>query len=264
MQSSVVGTATPLPCPNCRQAMDNRVLPRSSQGDVSVDLCLPCAGIWFDHFESVQLSPAAVIDLFKEIHAHAQQAAQPAATRLECPRCKDGLSLSFDLGKAGRFSYYRCERCDGRFTPFFQFLREKQFVRSLTPAELQRIRDQVRQITCSSCGAPIDLEHQSECRYCHTPVSFLDAEAVERAMKMWSAAEDRRRQGPSPEALADAMLKMQLRPSDTDRWPSLPATTGLGRRLPMAGLDPGPATAVGLGLDLVALGIHAVAQLFEP
>jgi hypothetical protein len=38
--------------------------------------------------------------------------------------------------KAGRFSYWRCPDEHGRLTPFFQFLREKQFVRSLTPAEL--------------------------------------------------------------------------------------------------------------------------------
>ena len=36
--------------------------------------------------------------------------------------------------------------------------------------ELQRVRSQVRQITCSECGAPIDLEHDTQCKYCHAPI----------------------------------------------------------------------------------------------
>jgi hypothetical protein len=245
-----------IPCPNCRQPMHTQDLERNDHGTVRVELCFTCAGIWFDHLSSVELAPAAVIELFKEIQSHRDDARQPVANQLTCPRCDGALVLSYDLSKSGRFSYFRCMRGDGRYTPFFQFLREKQFVRSLTAAELQRVRSQVRQICCSQCGAPIDLEHSSECKFCHAPVSFLDPGAVEKAVQMWSEAESRRRVGPTPEALGDALLRIRL-PQQQSASPGLQ----LGGHL----LDDIGAhgTSAGLGLDLVAMGIHAIGRLFE-
>jgi hypothetical protein len=242
-----------IPCPNCRQPMQTEDLERNEHGTVRVELCFACAGIWFDHLASAELAPAAVIGLFKEIQSHRDDPRQPVADQLTCPRCDSALALSYDLSKSGRFSYFRCLQGDGRFTPFFQFLREKQFVRSLTPAELQRVRSQVRQICCSQCGAPIDLEHSSECKYCHAPVSFLDPGAVEKAMQMWTQAENRRRLGPTPEAIGDALQRMQLPPQQS----TLPGAQ-LGSHL----LDVGAHGAgAGPGLDLVAMGIHAISRL---
>ena len=251
-------TAAPtIVCPNCHGSMQPQEFDRHDEGTVRVDLCFGCAGIWFDHLASVQLAPGAVISLFKEIYAHKDDARRPRESHLQCPRCADALVQSFDLGKSGRFTYFRCVGGDGRFTPFFQFLREKQFVRTLNAAELQRVRAQVRQITCSECGAPIDLEHSSECKYCHAPVSFLDSDAVEKAVKLWSAAEDRRHLGPTPGAVADAMLALRL-PHD-DKPAS--ATTGLTNGIFMGGIEaPGGPR---LGLDLVAAGIHAIGHLFD-
>ena len=138
--------AAPIACPNCRQPMPFRDLERNDRGTVRVDLCFQCAGIWFDKLGSVQLAPSGVIELFKEIHAQQKSSPQPVAPHLSCPRCEGPLELGYDLVKTGRFSDFRCLRGDGRFTPFMQFLREKQFVRDLTQAELQKIRTQVRQI----------------------------------------------------------------------------------------------------------------------
>jgi len=247
-----------IPCPNCSQQMQTRDLEQNYHGVVRVDLCFSCAGIWFDHLGSVELAPAAVIELFKEIHTHLDDARQPVATRLGCPRCGDALSPAFDLAKSGRFSYFRCPRGDGRYTPFFQFLREKQFVRSLTTAELQRVRSQVRQIRCSECGAPIDLEHSSQCKYCHAPVSFLDPDAVEKAMRMWSDAENRRHLGTTPGALGDALQRIQLPHAEP------PASPGvhLGSHL-LAGASTPRAAGASLGPDLVAIGIQAIGRLFE-
>jgi hypothetical protein len=249
-------TLPTIACPNCRQAMQTQDLEKIDHGTVQVELCFGCAGIWFDHLASLQLAPAAVIELFKEIHEHPDAGRQTAASHLKCPRCSDELALSFDLCKSGRFSYYRCLRGDGRFTPFFQFLREKQFVRSLTAAELERIRSQVRQVTCSQCGAPIDLEHESQCRYCHAPVSLLDPEAVEKAMRMWSDAENRRHLAPTPEALQDALLRVQ------HTQQSASAGGLLGSRIMMAGIGT-RGGAGGLGQDLVSLGIYAIGRLFQ-
>jgi hypothetical protein len=243
--------------------MQTRDLEQNYHGEVRVELCFACAGIWFDHLGSVQLAPAAVIELFKEIHSHLNDARQPVANRLPCPRCGEALALGYDLSKAGKFSYYRCPRGDGRYTPFFQFLREKQFVRDLTTAEVQRVRSQVRQIRCSECGAPIDLEQSSQCKYCHAPVSFLDPEAVERAARMWSSADNRRHLGPNPEALGNALLAIQL--------PHMNQPSASGVRA-LANLLDGPlrdgygAHGTGAGaeltLDLVALGVRAIGRLF--
>jgi hypothetical protein len=224
--------------------MQTQSLEKHGKGTVQLDLCFACAGIWFDHLESVQLAPGAVIGLFKEIYAHRDEAPQPQATRQACPRCRDTLVLSFDVSKTGQFSYFRCPHGDGRFTPFFQFLREKQFVRNLTELELRHLRSQIRQIRCSECGAPIDLEHDSVCKFCRAPVSFLDAEAVEKAVHMWSSAADRRPVASTPTALGDTLQHM--------RFAQRVKVPALGN--PDAGVA---------GLDLIAHGIHAIGRLFE-
>ena len=233
--------------------MQSEVFEQNYHGDVTVDLCFSCAGIWFDRSESTRLSADAVVKLFKQIYEHRTAPAQPVAKTLACPRCAIPLELGFDLCKSGRFSYFRCKRGDGRFTPFFQFLREKHFVRSLTAAEIQRVRAEVRQINCSGCGAPVDLEQSSQCKYCHAPVSFLDPEAVEKAFRGWSEAASRR---PSPEALATALLPAHFPQGE----PHVAARVRLGARLlsGLSGLGP-----VAEGLDLVAIGMQAVGRLFN-
>ena len=254
---SNIDAVSTISCPNCRQQMEAQDFERHDHGAVRIDLCFTCDGIWFDHLESMQLAPAAVIELFKEIYTHRHGIRQPLTTRLSCPRCRDELALSFDLSKSGRFSYFRCPRGDGRFTPFLQFLREKQFLRSLTEVELQRVRSQVRQIRCSECGAPIDLEHDSQCRYCHAPVSFLDPEAVEKAVRMWSDAESRRQLGSTSEVLGSALQRIQLHHADQ----AAPPAAHLGNRLLLANAG-APDGGTGPMLDLVALGIHAIGRLF--
>jgi hypothetical protein len=236
--------------------MESEDLERHDQGVIQVDLCFACAGIWFDHLVSVLLAPAAVIQLFKQIYAHRDDARRPVSNSLSCPRCGDALVLNFDLSKSGRFSYFACHRDGGRFTPFFQFLREKQFVRSLTAGELQRVRSQVRQITCSQCGAPIDLEHETECKYCHAPVSFLDSDAVQKALQMWSDSEARRGLAAVAPALGDAR-----RIPGTEHPLSAQARLGDQLLMPVAGAPEFGGS--GLGPDLVARGIHAIGRLFD-
>ena len=234
--------ASRIHCPNCRKEMQSENLERHDHGLARVDLCFTCGGLWFDHLVSVQLAPAAVIGLFKEIYAHRDDARQPVAAHMNCPHCTGVLVLSYDLGKAGRFSYFTCPKGEGRYTPFFQFLREKQFVRSLTSVELQRVRAQVRQIRCSECGAPVDLEHENQCSFCHAPVSFLDSEAVEKAVRMWSEANSRRNMVPPSQTMVDALRPTQHSFND---------------RILLSGIE-----KADLLPDLVSWGIHAIGKLF--
>ena len=201
--------------------MEARTLSSVTGTELQIDACHPCHAFWFDRNESLLLAPGAVIELFQDIHRHRDDARRPLAAQSKCPRCSTMLLLTHDIGKAGRFVYYRCPHDHGRLTPFSEFLREKQFVRSLSPAELARVRAELKTVRCSGCGAPIDLERESACGFCHAPVSILDPDAVERALKMWSDAEARRTR-PTREKLAEALLdlgKIQSKARrDAQRW----------------------------------------------
>jgi len=186
--------------------MQTRKFPRTSYGDVEVDLCTDCRVFWFDKGESTQLSASAVIVLFREIHGLSAADRRPMSSVPGCPRCGTHLVLAHDIVKSGRLTYYRCPNDHGRLTPFYQFLREKRFVRDLGAGELAELRARIRQVSCSNCGAPIDLERSSCCEYCQSPVAILDQDAVEKALREWGTQATAEAAGPDPAKLADAMV----------------------------------------------------------
>ena len=81
------------------------------------------------------------------------------------------------------FTYYRCRYGHGRFTPYAQFLREKNFIRPLEAAEMSRLRAAVSTVRCVSCGGPVPIDRVAVCPYCGAPVMLLDPEAVAKALK---------------------------------------------------------------------------------
>ena len=124
---------------------------------IEIEACAPCNLLWFDQHESTRLAPAAILDLFKYISAAASGPRTALASNFRCPRCSYALSFSHDLQRTTRFTYWRCPRDSGQLMTFQQFLRAKNFVRTPSPQELVRLRETVRQISCSQCGAPIAL-----------------------------------------------------------------------------------------------------------
>jgi Zn-finger nucleic acid-binding protein len=180
-------------CPSCGSQMSRQSFERKSVGQVDLDLCFDCHAIWFDQYESAQLTPGSVLALFRKIHEHRDAPTRPVADNLRCPECRVRLVLTQDVQRTNRISYYRCSRAHGRFTTFFQFLREKNFVRSLTPAEINRLKVHVAQVRCSGCGAPVDLARDSQCSYCRSPISILDAEAVRKTLAELDDQEQRRK-----------------------------------------------------------------------
>jgi hypothetical protein len=174
-------------------------------GAVEIELCFACHALWFDQFESAQLTPGAVIELFGEIHAHHDQPPRPLAVECRCPRCRQRLKLTQDIQRGNRIAYYRCPEGHGRLSTFIQFLREKNFVRSLTGPEVTQLRATVAQVRCSSCGAPVSVERDAQCGYCRAPIAILDAEAVRRTLDDLNAAE-RKRVQVDPAAAMDALL----------------------------------------------------------
>ena len=198
------------PCPSCAASMTTTRLPRRPHGEASIDLCAPCRALWFDGFESVQLTPGATLALLKSIHEAENVSALPLKARLACPRCAGALALTRDLARTSRFSYFRCGRGHGRYTPFVQFLLEKGFVRPLPPREVERLREAVRTIRCNGCGAAIDLGRDTACPYCRAPIAVLDRDALAETVASLTAAESARHPV-DPVALAAAL-------ADVDRF----------------------------------------------
>ena len=223
---------------------------RNVVGQVALDICYPCNAIWFDAMESTQLTPGSIIELFRQIHQHRDDGRRLLSAKCNCPVCASTLMLVNDLQRSVRFSYYRCPEGHGRLTSFFQFLREKQFVRSLTPGELSGLKAKVVQIRCSSCGAPIDLQKDTACSYCRSPVSILDPDAVEKMLQELRDKEARRL-APAPVNLGDQTF-------DTRRGTRPGAVAG-----PFTWTGPAEPGS-GFGVDLLAYSISSLARaLFE-
>jgi Zn-finger nucleic acid-binding protein/uncharacterized Zn finger protein (UPF0148 family) len=237
-------------CPSCSSPMNEERFERNVVGQVALDICYPCNAIWFDPMESTQLTPGSIIELFRQIHQHRNDGRRLFSEKSSCPVCTRTLQLVNDLERSVRFSYYRCPEGHGRLTSFFQFLREKQFVRSLTAVELSGLKAKVVQIRCSSCGAPIDLQKDTACPYCRSPVSVLDPDAVDKMLQQLQYKEQHR------------LMPDPANPGNR------PVDTGRGTR-PSGFADPfiwtGPAeSSSGLGVDLLAHSISSLARaLFD-
>lgn len=221
-------------CPGCGAGMLTREFERQQAGAVALDFCFPCQVVWFDAFESQQLTPGGILEVFKTLHEERAATRNTLPALLACPRCESRLALTHDLQHTTRFVYFRCEFGHGRLTPFFQFLLEKNFVRPLSGAELSALKAKVRTVQCSNCGAPLDLEHDAACRYCGSPISILDPDAVTATVRELGAAQAR------------------LNTVDVDQLAAALAMT-----------PPRDDSAPGLVVDLVAGGLAVIAALLR-
>jgi DNA-directed RNA polymerase subunit RPC12/RpoP len=169
--------------------MTSMTLDRRMGGEVEIDVCKPCQALWFDRYESLQLSPGSTLRLMKFIGEQKQvgKAADPQALR--CPRCGDHLAFTHDLQGNTRFTYWRCEE-HGRFIDFLNFLREKNFIRVLSHEEVMKLREEVQIVNCSNCGAPIDLAKASTCTHCGSPISILDMKQPKQLLEQLKNASE--------------------------------------------------------------------------
>jgi len=211
-------------------------LARDPLAPVTVDTCDNCQALWLDATESQQLTPGTLIELFRTISASRpqQRAAFPAL--LPCPRCTTPLTLTRDVNQTTRCTYYRCRRDHGRFTPYAQFLREKNFIRPIESAELARLRATVSTVRCVSCGGPVALDRSAVCPYCGAPVMLLDPDAVSKALAALDSAEAQRTETKS--LTGDGII----------------AIANVERELARDRRE----SDIGLGIDLVAVGLHAL------
>jgi len=156
---------------------------------IEVDLCEPCQSLWFDGKENLQLTPGATLALFRAIGEHVRKPEPYDAELARCPRCKARLRRTQDLQRATRFEYLKCPKDHGRLSTFFDFLKEKDFIRPLTPQQINELRKNVQIVNCSNCGAPIDLAKGTACAHCRSPLSMLDMNQAERLVEQLQKAD---------------------------------------------------------------------------
>ena len=169
---------------------------------LTIDVCTPCQAFWFDEHKDLQLSPAATLELMKYIGEHSGSPKPSLSPSLVCPRCGAALTLAHNMARSVRFVYWVCPNQHGHFIAFFEFLKEKNFIHPLSPVEIQHLRESVQTVNCSSCGAAINLQTNSVCPYCHSPICILDLKAQQQMLAQLKDAA-----APKP---VDPTLPMQL------------------------------------------------------
>jgi hypothetical protein len=173
---------------------------------IEIDMCAGCRAIWFDRFEDFRLTPGATLKIFGVISEPPGGPIAPFPTAPHCPRCNAPLLLTHDIQRNTRFQYLRCDGGHGRLMTFVDFLREKDFVRPLTPPQLEELRQNVQTINCSNCGASINLVKDSVCGHCGSAVSMLDLQQMTRTVGQLQAAASGRQPSdgaPAPAAPRD-------------------------------------------------------------
>jgi hypothetical protein len=150
-----------------------------------------------------------------------------------------------------RFTYWRCPADHGHFITFLEFLREKNFVRPLSPAEIEDLKRNVRSVTCSACGAPVDLVKGSTCGYCRAPVSMLDAKQVDAALATLKQEDARRDE--VQKGATDPALYMRL----------LQDRAAVAREFSRMEGEPHFSYELGDGGNLVEDGINALVSLLK-
>jgi DNA-directed RNA polymerase subunit RPC12/RpoP len=169
---------------------------------ITIDACDACQAFWFDTSESPRLTPASTLKLFSLIAEALPHRSGSIGRVLKCPRCSSRLLETEDMQRNTRFGYHRCPHGHGRFTTFFNFLREKDFVRPLSAPQLDELRRNVQTVHCSNCGAPVDLATGSSCGHCGSPLSILDMQQAEHLVAQLRRATEPR--------TVDAALPLEL------------------------------------------------------
>ncbi len=205
-QRSAGGTIS---CPSCQAPMTVVDLQGHGGRSIAIDMCTACHAFWFDRHESLRLAPASTLRLFSLIGEHT--AAKPAFSGvLRCPRCQARLLKTQDRQRGTAFGYWRCDQGHGRFITYFDFLREKNFIRPLSGDQLRELRESVQSVNCSNCGAPIDLNKATTCSSCGSPLSMIDLKQAEGLMEQLRKASEPRPIDPAlPLELARARREVE-------------------------------------------------------
>jgi hypothetical protein len=184
---------------------------------VGVDMCTPCQAFWFDKYEELKLSAGSTLKLMKLIGERASATRTAYSNALACPRCHSHLVFTHDLQRNTKFNYWRCGNEHGRFIGFLDFLREKNFIRSLSAQEISELKEKIQSVNCANCGAAINLATDSVCAHCGSPISILDVKQPQQWL-------NELKQAPEPLTFDPALFK--IKPT-ADENPASLILTGL-------------------------------------
>ena len=182
----------------------------------AIDICHVCQSFWFDAHESLTLTPGSTLRLFRIIGQKIGRPLRASADLAKCPRCKSRLRRTHDIQRTTKFEYLSCPHGHGRLTTFFDFLREKDFIRPLTPQQIEELRRNVGSVNCANCGAPVDLTTGAACGHCGTALSMLDMKQAETLVAQLQKAEDRAHQ-PVDRALPLELERVRRQTENTFR-----------------------------------------------
>ena len=226
-------------CPRCGKAMQTHTLGGHLGRDVEVDVCVPCQSIWFDAKENLQLPPGATLALFRLIGENVSRPSPQDGDIAKCPRCNGQLRRTRDMQRNTRFEYFRCPNNHGRLSTFFEFLKEKDFIKPLNAQELAELRKNLASINCSNCGAPVDLARRTDCAHCGSPLSMLDLRQAEKLVDQLRAADA---EGSKPVDPALPLALARARRETEEAFKGLPRQASWDRSLSSLGV-------VGAGLS---------------
>lgn len=185
----------PRPCPQCRGVMAQRALHAHTGRPVQVDHCAACRLVWFDRFESVQLSGLGWVELLREFTLGEDRGpAPPRPADLGCPVCRASLRAVHNLSRWGRFPMLECPQGHGHLNSDAAVLAERGLVRPLLPPERAAIREQRRVLHCLSCGAAAEFDDAigrgsggDACRWCASPFLVFDLPRLAQALQQRGA-----------------------------------------------------------------------------
>lgn len=188
---------------------------------ITTEVCAPCQAFWFDQSKDFQLSPRSTLTLMKYIGEHTSSPKPAFQQNLICPRCGTTLKLTHDIARSVRFTYWDCVNQHGHFIGFLEFLKEKNFIHPLSPREVQQLRESVHTVNCSSCGASIDLQNNSACPFCKSPITILDLNEQRQMLEQLKQAAEPKPVDPTLPlklAMAKAHTEQLFREHDDDWW----------------------------------------------
>jgi len=209
---------------------------------VVIDICHACQVFWFDTRESVTLTPGSTLALFRIIGEKLGRPRHSDGELAKCPRCRGRLRRTRDMQRATKFEYLNCPNGHGRLITFFDFLREKDFIRPLTPRQIEELRHSVGTVNCSNCGGPVDLTKGAACAHCGSPLSMLDMKQAEKLVTQLQKAEDRANQPVDPTLPIELERVRRETERAFDAFPNDAVWLG----------DAAPAGLVGAGLSVLA------------
>ncbi|MBV8604132.1 MAG: hypothetical protein JO224_05545 [Pelomonas sp.] len=168
-------------CPQCAAPMDGFALEGHYGQPVPTDLCGHCNLLWFDAFESVNLSGLGWVQLLRRMQIATATPTEPLRPALDCPRCASALKLVHNQSRAGRFGELECPRCRGNLASFALLLARCGLVRPLSKRDLDTLALEGREASCLNCGAGLARERcatpdasEARCPWCTSPLLAID------------------------------------------------------------------------------------------